>query len=124
MNIHAPIIDIFQQFKPINKTTMKLWKFICPVFFFLLVSCGGEKTDVVESGVYTGTIEEVEADKTEIYVKTADDKLLELYFTESTTLTKDGQTVPFTELAEGQKVEVDVKKEGNRLDPISVKILQ
>lgn len=88
-----------------------------------LISCG-EKTDVVDSGVYQGTVEEVELDKTEIYVKTADDKLLELYFTDSTTLTRNGQTVEFTELAEGQKVEVEVKKEGQRLDPVSVKILE
>ena len=89
----------------------------------ILISCG-EKTDVVDSGVYQGTVEEVELDKTEIYVKTADDKLLELYFTESTTLTRNGQMVEFTELAEGQKVEVEVKKEGQRLDPVSVKILE
>lgn len=89
----------------------------------LLVSCG-EKTDVVDSGVYQGTVEEVELDKTEIYVKTADDKLLELYFTESTTLTRNGQAIEFTELAEGQRVEVEVKKEGQRLDPVSVKILE
>lgn len=88
-----------------------------------LISCG-EKTDVVDSGVYQGTVEEVELDKTEIYVKTTDDKLLELYFTESTTLTKNGQNVEFTELAEGQKVEVEVKKEGQRLDPVSVRILE
>jgi CspA family cold shock protein len=93
------------------------------VIFFLLISCG-ERTDVVDSGVYEGTIEEVEADKTEIYVKTADDKLLELYFTESTALTKGGQPVEFSELAEGQKVQVEVKREGKRLDPLSVKILQ
>lgn len=91
--------------------------------FFVAVACG-EKTDVVESGTYQGTIEEVEADKSEIYVKTADGKLLELYFTESTTLTKDGQTVEFSELAEGKKVEVEVKKDGKRLDPVSVKIIQ
>ena len=104
---------------------MKHLKFIFAAFlFFFLVSCGGERTDVVDSGVYTGTVEEVEADKTEIYVKTADDKLLELYFTESTTLTRNGQTVQFSELAEGQKVEVEVKKEGNRLDPVAVKILE
>ena len=91
---------------------------------FLLASCSGEKTDVVDSGVYQGTVHEVEADKTEIYVKTADDKLLELYFTESTTLTRNGQTVDFSELAEGQKVEVEVRKEGKRLDPVSVKIIE
>lgn len=94
------------------------------IFLFLVACGGGEKTDVVESGTYEGTVHEVEADKTEIYVKTADDKLLELYFTESTTLTRNGQTVEFSELAEGQKVEVEVRKEGKRLDPVSVKILE
>ena len=103
---------------------MKNIKILSVVFALLfLISCG-EKTDVVESGVYQGTIEEVEADKSEIYVKTADGKLLELYFTETTALSKNGQTVPFSELAEGKKVEVEVKKEGKRLDPISVKILE
>lgn len=96
---------------------------VAALAFFMLTSCG-EKTDVVESGVYQGTVEEVEADKSEIYVKTADGKLLELYFTDKTTLTKDGATVAFSELAEGKKVEVDVKKDGKRLDPISVKILE
>ena len=100
---------------------MKILSAILLMFFF--TSCG-EKTDVVESGTYQGTVEEVEADKTEIYVKTADDQLLELYFTESTTLTKNGQTVDFSELKEGQKVEVEVKTEGKRLDPVSVKILE
>lgn len=103
---------------------MKHLKFLVVAFSFtMLISCG-EKTDVVESGVYQGVIEEVEADKSEIYVKTADDKVLELYFTETTTLTRNGDTVTFDQLAEGKKVEVEVKKEGKRLDPISVKILE
>jgi hypothetical protein len=93
------------------------------VTLFFLYACG-EKTDVVESGVYQGVVHEVEADKTEIYVKTGDGKLLELYFTEQTTLTRNGETVPFSELAEGKKVEVEVKKDGKRLDPVSVKILE
>ena len=97
--------------------------FAAALIIAVMISCG-EKTDVVDSGVYQGTVEEVEADKTEIYVKTGDDKVLELYFTEATTLTKNGQTVEFTELAEGQKVEVEVKKVGQRLDPVSVKILE
>lgn len=103
---------------------MKHFKFLSAALIcFLLISCG-EKTDVVNSGTYQGTVEEVEADKTEIYVKTGDGKLLELYFTESTTLTRNGQAVEFSQLAEGQKVEVEVKTEGKRLDPVSVKILE
>lgn len=90
---------------------------------FTIYACG-EKTDVVESGTYSGTIEEVEADKSEIYVKTGDGKVLELYFTDSTSLTKDAQTVAFDQLAEGKKVEVDVVKVGKKLDPKAVRILE
>lgn len=89
----------------------------------LFIACG-EGTDVVESGTYQGTIKEVEAEKTEIYVTTADDKTLELYFTETTSLTRGGSEVDFSELQEGQKVEVEVEKNGQRLDPISVKIME
>lgn len=100
-------------------------KIVYVLFISLLaITACGEKTDVVESGTYQGTIHEVEADKREIYVKTAEGKLLELYFTETTTLTRNDESVQFSELAEGKKVEVEVKKEGNRLDPVSVKILE
>ncbi|WP_300436236.1 hypothetical protein [Christiangramia sp.] len=89
----------------------------------LFIACG-ESTDVVESGTYQGTIKEVEADKTEIYVSTDDNKTLELYFTENTSLTRNGSEVEFSELKEGQKVEVEVEKKGKRLDPLSVKIME
>lgn len=78
---------------------------------------------MVESGTYQGVVKEVEPEKTEIYVETADNKTLELYFTEETTLTQNGETVEFAILSEGQNVEVQVEKVGQRLDPISVKIL-
>lgn len=87
----------------------------------LFISCGNS-TDVVESGTYTGTVIEVEADKSEIYVKTEDGKTLELYFIEETKLTQNGEEVPFSALEEDQTVEVEVKKVGKRLDPITVKI--
>lgn len=90
---------------------------------FTLIACG-QNTDVVESGTYEGTIKEVEASKNEIYVETDDDKTLELYFTDQTTLTRNGSEVDFSTLKEEMRVEVEVKKEGKRLDPISVKILE
>ena len=105
---------------------MKNAKFIALLLMIMvpfLYSCE-QGTDVVESGTYQGTIDKVEADKSEIYVKTADNKRLELYFTESTTLTKNGDTVPFDQLQEGGKVEVEVEKVGQRLDPIAVRILE
>ena len=92
------------------------------VIALIFTSCG-EKTDVVDSGTYTGVIDMVEPSKTEIYVKTSDNKTLELYFTESTTLTRHGVPVEFSNLEEGQEVEVDVEKSGKRLDPIAVRIL-
>lgn len=93
------------------------------IFALIFTSCG-EKTDVVESGTYQGTISEVEAEKDEIYVKTADNQTLELYFTETTSLTRNGEEVDFSNLMEGQRVEVEVEKVGQRLDPISVRILE
>lgn len=90
----------------------------------LLFFACGESTDVVESGTYQGTIKEVEPAKTEIYVETDDNKTLELYFTDQTELTRNGSTVDFSTLEEGVRVEVEVVKEGKRLDPLSVKILE
>ena len=91
-------------------------------FSFIFISCG-EKTDIVESGTYQGIVNEVEPAKTEIYVKIEDDRILELYFNEGTSLTRNGENIDFSALEEGQSVEVEVKRNGKRLDPISVKIL-
>lgn len=93
--------------------------FALSILFF--VACG-KSIDVVDSGTYSGKIIEVEADKSEIYVETEDGKVLELYFIEDTKLTQNGEVVPFETLKEDQSVEVEVKKVGKRLDPISVKI--
>ncbi|MEX1190391.1 MAG: hypothetical protein WED10_01645 [Brumimicrobium sp.] len=90
---------------------------------FAFTACG-ESTDVVESGTYEGKIKKVEAEKSEIYVETSDDKTLELYFTDETKLTKAGETVEFSVLEKGQKVEVEVEKVGKRLDPLTVKIME
>lgn len=89
-----------------------------------LVSCGENKnTNVVESGTYSGVAEEVEVDEKEIYVKTEDDKLIELYFTDETkVLKKDGSKGSFEDLKEDGKVEVTVEKEGNKNVPITVQI--
>lgn len=92
---------------------------------FGLYGCnGGSETDVVESGTYQGTVDKVVPEEEEIYVKTADDKRLELYFTPTTELTQNGQAVEFSALQEGQNVEVTVEKTGNRLDPVSVVIME
>lgn len=92
------------------------------LFLFVLTACGGHKGDVVESGTYTGTITEVNPAESEIYVKTADNKTLELYFTDATNLTQNGTAVAFSALQTGQTVEVTVEKKGQKLDPLRVDI--
>lgn len=98
------------------------------VAFFAVIALGfsscGESTSTVESGTYQGTIKKVNPEKTEIYVTIEEDKTLELYFTDKTSLTRNGETVMFSELAEGQNVEVEIEKVGKRLEPVSVKILE
>lgn len=96
-------------------------KAVTAVSLLLILSCG-QQTEVVESGTYEGKIIKVVAEEVEIYVKTADDKVLELYFTETTKLTQNGEVVPFEKLEKDQTVEVEVEKVGKRLDPISVSI--
>lgn len=93
------------------------------MFAVILVSCESG-TDVVESGTYRGSIKKVNPEKSEIYVTTDDDKVLELYFTDNTELTYMGDPVMFEILEVGQPVEVVVEKSGKRLDPISVEILE
>lgn len=90
----------------------------------LMFTACGEGTTALESGTYQGTVKKVNVEKTEIYVTTEDDKTLELYFTDQTSLTRNGEKVEFSELMEGQKVEVEIEKVGKRLNPVSVSILE
>jgi len=89
--------------------------------FALLTSCG-HNVDVVESGTYEGKVLEAKPDEKEIYVKTQKDKTLELYFTDSTKLTKKGEKVDFSTLKKDMAVEVEVEKMGKKLNPLAVKI--
>lgn len=78
-------------------------------------------TSVVESGVYQVT---ASPEEKEIYVTTADGKTFELYFRDATKLTRGGQAATFDALKNGQKLEVQVEKDGNKLKPLSVAILE
>jgi len=90
---------------------------------FLSLSACGEETSVVESGTYTGTIAEINTDETEIYVDLESGERVELYFTDETTLTQDGEDVPFSTIEVDDRVEVTIEKTGQRLDPVSVVLL-
>ncbi len=81
-----------------------------------------ENTSVVPSGTYNVTAERVDPKEKEIYAKTKDGKILELYLQDSTKLMKDGKKVSFDALKKGQKLEVKVEKKGNKLEPLEVRI--
>jgi cold shock protein len=80
-------------------------------------------TSVVDSGTYTVIAQRVDPDEKEIYVKTDDGKILELYFKDDTKLSQDGKNVSFSELKKGQRLEIKVEKIGNHLKPLAVVIL-
>lgn len=90
---------------------------------FAMVGCGAKVT-AVDSGTYEGSISQVKPSEQEIYVQIREGQKLELYFTPETTLTQNDETVPFEQLAADQQVSVEVKRVGNRLDPVAVEILQ
>lgn len=90
------------------------------------VSPGAEmsEVDMVESGTYTGTADKVDPKEMEIYVKLDDGKTIELYLKETTPIMKGTEKVGFDALKEGQKLEVEVEKSGEHLNPVSVKIME
>jgi hypothetical protein len=89
-------------------------------------SPGAEMSDVsmVESGTYTGTANKVDPEEKEVYLKLDDGKMIELYLKDSTEVMQGGEAVAFDALAEGQKLEVEVEKSGESLNPVSVKIME
>lgn len=81
-------------------------------------------TSVVDSGTYTVTAKRVDPEEREIYVTTAEGKTLELYFSDTTKLTQGGKAVAFDALKNGQQLEIQVEKSGNKLKPLAVTILE
>jgi cold shock protein len=87
-----------------------------------LAVVGCKKNEPVKDGAHTGTISKVNADEKEIYVTTEEDVTLELYFTDETTLTKDGQPAEFDVLEEKQTVTVVVENKDGKVVPVAVMI--
>ena len=81
-------------------------------------------TSMVESGTYKVTAKRVDAEEKEIYVAMEDGKVLELYFSAATKLTQSGKDADFSALESGQKLEVQVERDGNKLKPLAVSILE
>lgn len=80
-------------------------------------------TAVVESGSYLVTAKRVDPEEKEIYVTMEDGRILELYFSEATKLKRGGQDVAFEELKNGQRLKVQVEKDGGNVKPVVVFIL-
>jgi hypothetical protein len=69
-----------------------------------------------------GKITKVETDEKEIYVL-VDGKKHELHFKENTELLQNGAPAAYSALKVDQKVKIDAKKVGKRLDPVRIEIL-
>ena len=83
-----------------------------------------ENTQTVPSGTYTGEAIIVDDEQNEVYVRLNDTTTIELYFSNETQITRNGEEVEFDALEEGQTVEVDVEKTGESLKPKTVRIMQ
>ncbi len=81
-------------------------------------------TAVVESGAYKVVAKRVDPEEKEIYVTMEDGRILELYFSDATKLTQNGKDAEFGALKKGQRLEVVVEKDGNKLKPLAVSILE
>lgn len=99
-------------------------KLIALTFVFAFIIGCDDSSDVIESGTYVGTIQEVVPAANEIYVQSDDGEVLELYFTNQTTLTQNGEMVPFNMLQTDQRVRVEVERVSGELNPLSVEILE
>ena len=83
-----------------------------------------ENTDVVPSGTYTGTAKVVDDQQKEVYVQLEDNKTIELYFSNDTQIMRNGESVAFDALEQGQRLEVEVEKRGEHLNPQKITILE
>lgn len=88
----------------------------------LFVAGCGEGISVVDAGTYQANIDEVVPEEEEIYVTLDDGQRLELYFTDSTKLVAEGQSVDFSRLSADMSVQLTVSREGNRNVPTRVEI--
>lgn len=89
----------------------------------MLIGCG-QSIGVVDAGTYSGTIDKVVPEEEEIYVSLDNGERLELYFTDSTELVRNGSPVAFDQLSAGAQVSVTVQRDGNRNIPTRVEIEQ
>jgi len=102
---------------------MMKWMALSMLAAVPIAGCG-EGIAVVESGSYEGAVAKVVPAEKEIYVNLDNGKKIELYFSEDTKLTQDGEAAEFSALSQGTRVRVEVKRVGKRLEPVTVEILK
>jgi len=99
-------------------------KLIYMVVCTLLIWAGcGHQEVVVDSGTYEGSILKVNTSETEIYVALDKERVLELYFTEATKVSRGETKASFNELAKGQSVRVQIERHEREMIPLHVTIL-
>ncbi len=90
----------------------------------VLVCAGcGRREVIVDSGTYKGSILKVNPDESEIYVSLDEKRVLELYFSEKTTVLRGELKTTFDALEKGQSVRVEVERTDEGMVPLSVTIL-
>ncbi len=102
---------------------MKKWMVLIACIVLVCAGCGRQEV-MVDSGTYEGSILKVNPDETEIYVSLDEKRVLELYFSEKTTVSRGERKTTFDALEKGQSVSVEVERTDEGMVPLSVTILK
>mgnify|MGYP006279851513 CR=1 FL=1 len=90
----------------------------------VLVCAGcGRREVMVDSGTYEGSILKINPDDSEIYVSLDEKRVLELYFTENTMVSRGEETTTFDALEKGQTVRIEVERTDDGMVPLTVTIM-
>ena len=101
---------------------MLKWTVMIVGILLICAGCGHQEV-TVDSGTYEGSILKVNPDETEIYVALDKERVLELYFTETTTVSRGEAKATFEDLEKGQSVRVQVERHDQEMVPLKVIIL-
>ena len=101
---------------------MKKWMVMIACAVLICAGCGRREV-MVESGTYEGSIIKVNPDEKEIYVSLDEKRVLELYFSEKTTVSRGEVKTTFDTLQKGQSVRVEVERNAEGMVPLTVTIL-
>jgi hypothetical protein len=101
---------------------MKKWIYMIVCTLLICAGCGPQEV-MVDSGNYEGSILKINPAENEIYVALDEKRVLELYFTETTTVSRGESKTTFDALVKGQSVRVQVERGDQEMVPVHVTIL-